>query len=80
MIIGPNPAANSFTIYFNSHAKAPATISVFDELGHHIWNNTYSSTLDVMEDIDCSHWGNGIYFVKAEQGGKIYSMKILVQQ
>jgi hypothetical protein len=80
MVIGPNPAAASFTIYFTSHQKSPAAISVCDELGHVLWNQQYKIPLDVLEEIDCSQWSNGFYFVKAEQNGKIYGRKILVQQ
>lgn len=80
LIIDPNPALNSFSIYFASHPEYPATLSVYDELGHVLWSRQYDNPLDVSEEIDCSNWANGFYFVKAEQGGNICGRKILVQQ
>ncbi|HYV92942.1 MAG TPA: sulfatase-like hydrolase/transferase [Chitinophagales bacterium] len=80
MAMGPNPAAETFTIYFTSHQKSPVLMSICDELGHVLWRQQYSISLDVMEEIDCSKWGNGLYLVKAEQDGRTYGRKILVQQ
>ena len=75
----PNPASSSFSFYFTSHVKAPATIGIYDELGNLYWNNTWQSTLDVLEEIDCSNWSNGFYMIKVQQGTHVFGRKILIQ-
>jgi hypothetical protein len=57
-----------------------AAMRICDSLGRCNWSQLYSSTIDVSEEIDCCGWSNGFYFVKVEKGGKIYGMKILIQQ
>ncbi len=78
--ISPNPAAGFFSIYFTSHIKSPAVIGITSELGNVLWSNQYSVPLDIMEEIDCSKWSNGFYYIKAVQDGKTYGRKILISQ
>ena len=80
MIIGPNPAVKSFSISYNGQNESPLIISVYDELGHQKWSRLYEDPVGVMDEIDCHSWSNGFYFVKAEQGEKIFGQKILIQE
>lgn len=80
LAIGPNPAANSFTVYFNSHKNDRTFISVIDELGRIIWKKSYDHSIEVLEEMDCTFWNTGVYLVKADQEGKSYSLKMLISR
>lgn len=80
MIISPNPALHSFTIYFTSYEESPVAIMVYDELGHQMWSRSYEYPPGAPEEINCLSWSNGFYLVKVEQEGKVLARKVLIQE
>jgi hypothetical protein len=71
--MAPNPASQFFNV--SNHSAHKSSISVFNSEGKILKSLNLNS--EEREQIDCSTWPNGAYFVKVVSEGK-YGMKHIV--
>ena len=73
-VVNPNPASQYF--YITNQSTQKSVISIFDAHGKRLQN--ISLGISETEQIDCSRYPNGVYFVKIDCGGKSGLKRILV--
>jgi hypothetical protein len=69
--IFPNPAQNNFNIEFTKSVNG--TVKVLDLSGKLVLNTNINS---MNETVDCSNLNNGLYIVKIEANGIVYTQKL----
>lgn len=74
-IVSPNPAINTFNIHHNYGPKA--VVEIFNVLGKSVAK--INSGAENTFSIDCTKWGNGYYFCRLYNDGKIEkTLKLVV--
>ena len=70
----PNPVTNILTIMGKDLNSANATVTVTDVLGKQIYSAAHNAAA---MQVDMSGYNNGIYFIKIEANGTLFTQKIL---
>ena len=68
----PNPVQNRLTLIYASSVSPEAKVEVYNALGQLVFQSTISTN-----EIDCSNFNNGFYFVKVTSNGKSTTKKII---
>ncbi len=72
--IYPNPVANGkFGIVFSKNFEQNVSVSVFDVTGKKVFENNFSEILDNQILIDLNEKNHGIFFVKIETSGWVFT-------
>ena len=71
--IYPNPATNNFTINLGNDEKA--NIQLFNIVGQQVYSETITGTAQV----NVSNLNSGVYMLKINQNGKVYTTKVIVK-
>lgn len=74
--IFPNPSNGHFQLNISNISAAKPTIEIYNTTGQKVYAATIT---EQQNEIDISGLSKGIYFVKINDGAKIYSKKIIVQ-
>ncbi len=75
--IFPNPSNKIINIHFDIPSNQRMEIKIFDTLGRIVWeNNLYESESNFRQKIEIER--NGIYFVSAQVGNKLFSERVLI--
>lgn len=75
----PNPNSGMFTVKFNATYSNDVTIEVFDLRGRTIYSKVFSDTgLEFNQTIDLRNAQSGIYLVKAMDGTREITKKIII--
>jgi hypothetical protein len=76
----PNPSleGQNPSIAFNFSELQDITIQIVDNLGKIIYSENYEDVLNQIYELPTKHYRTGLYHVRVESGGKIYSSKLLV--
>lgn len=69
----PNPVQNRLTLMYGSSVSPEAKVEVYNALGQLV----LQSMLSKSNEIDCSNFTNGFYFVKVTSNGKSTTKKII---
>lgn len=73
MTVYPNPATNNFTVNLGNDEKA--NIQLFNIVGQQVYSETITGTAQV----NVSNLNSGIYMLKVNQNGKVYTTKVVVR-
>lgn len=71
--IYPNPATNNFTVNLGNDEKA--NIQLFNIVGQQVYSETITGTAQV----NVSNLNSGVYMLKINQNGKVYTTKVIVK-
>lgn len=71
--IYPNPATDKFTVNLGSNETA--TVQLYNIVGQQV----YSGVVTGSEDIKTNHLNSGVYMLKINQNGKVYTSKVVVK-
>lgn len=69
----PNPATNNFTVNLGNDEKAD--IQLFNIVGQMVYSETISGTAQV----NVANLHSGVYMLKVNQNGKVYTTKVVVK-
>ena len=69
----PNPATNNFTVNLGNDEKA--NIQLFNIVGQQVYGETITGTAQV----NVSNLNSGVYMLKINQNGKVYTTKVVVK-
>ena len=77
--IYPNPASHTIHISLLSNNSETATISIYNQMGQKMGDETPFETTAVNNDLslDISSFRNGVYFLKVDIDGKVVSKKFI---
>jgi len=73
--IFPNPATDNFTITFSDNTSGISTIQIFSMLGGAVYSDNKKLSASTL--INISELKEGIYFLKIQSEGKVYSKKFI---
>ena len=73
-MVYPNPVSGKLTINAENLNLANATITITNVLGKQMYNAVHSTT---NLQVDMAGYANGIYFVKLQANGKVFTQKII---
>jgi hypothetical protein len=79
--IFPNPTNGLVTIELNTLGQKTIQISVVDLLGKTVLENTF--TFDqglIKKTINLDHLNNGLYLIRLQSGGKLYTEKLVIDK
>jgi hypothetical protein len=77
--IYPNPVSNSFRITGNTGSDESALLSIYSDKGSLIYRQDVRSKGLLGTTVNLSEFPRGIYLMKLEQAGKVFSQKIILQ-
>jgi hypothetical protein len=79
--IFPNPTNGQLAVQLNTLSQKSIQISVIDLLGKTVFDNTYvfEQGLD-KETINLNHLDNGLYLIRLQSGGKLYTEKLIIDR
>ena len=69
----PNPATNNFTVNLGNDEKA--NIQLFNIVGQQVYSETITGTAQV----NVANLNSGVYMLKINQNGKVYTTKVIVK-
>lgn len=69
----PNPATNNFTVNLGNDEKA--NIQLFNIVGQQV----YSETITGSAQVNVANLNSGVYMLKINQNGKVYTTKVVVK-
>ncbi len=69
----PNPATNNFTVNLGNDEKA--NIQLFNIVGQQV----YSETITGSAQVNVANLHSGVYMLKVNQNGKVYTTKVVVK-
>jgi hypothetical protein len=75
----PNPVTSSFSISGNTGSDGPSLLSLYTEKGSLIYRQDVRSKGIPGLQISLRDFPKGIYLLKLEQAGKVFSQKIILQ-
>jgi hypothetical protein len=79
LTVYPVPASTKLNLLFNVQSASSLQLSLINEAGSSVYNNTGSVNAGVFSDaIDVSHYAAGSYVIKIQLGQKIYSRKVII--
>jgi hypothetical protein len=73
MTVYPNPATNNFTVNLGNDEKA--NIQLFNLVGQMVYNETITGSAKV----NVANLHSGVYMLKVNQNGKVYTTKVVVK-
>ena len=77
IVMAPNPATYSTTVYYELVAKDPIQVILTDAMGRELYSTTYPENKGSIE-LDISQWSRGYYTLKLIQNGEtIFSDKLI---
>ncbi len=77
----PNPTSGQVTIKFETPEKMATRVSIVDLAGKEVFTEEMPNFSGVFnKKIDLSDSNEGIYFLKIQQGAKVFTEKIIVNQ
>jgi hypothetical protein len=78
----PNPSieGENPSIAFNFSELQNINIQIVDNLGKIIYSQRFENVLNQIYELPVKDYGSGLYHVRVESGGKIYSSKLLVER
>ncbi|MBR4913416.1 MAG: T9SS type A sorting domain-containing protein [Bacteroidales bacterium] len=69
----PNPATNNFTVNLGNDEKA--NIQLFNIVGQQVYSETFTGSTNV----SVANLHSGVYMLKINQNGKVYTTKVVVK-
>ena len=78
--IYPQPATDNATIQFNENWKGATTITIINQIGNVISNETINVESNGAKKLSLSKLNNGIYFIRITNGKNIITQKLLIQK
>jgi hypothetical protein len=75
IFIFPNPASDWVKIYFNSNPLTPFQLTIWDNGGRIIQENTL---VDQTNILDINHLKDGLYFFQIRNNSEIFNRRILI--
>jgi hypothetical protein len=78
--IYPQPATNNATIQFNENWKGATTITIINQIGNVISNETINVESNGAKKLSLSKLNNGIYSIRITNGKNIITQKLLIQK
>jgi hypothetical protein len=72
--IYPNPATNNFTVNLGDNNEK-AFIQLFNIVGQQVYSETITGTTNV----NVANLNSGVYMLKINQNGKVYTTKVVVK-
>lgn len=79
VMIWPNPNGGNFNLSFNATQTGDMKVLIFNYIGQKVFEQTYTNVVgNIIQQIDTGLLASGVYVVRIEQGGKIYSKKMIV--
>jgi uncharacterized delta-60 repeat protein len=70
----PNPVSGQLNIDLNNESSVNAVVTILDVLGKQVYNAIHN---DINMTIDMSGYNNGIYFLRLQSSGNVYTKKII---
>jgi uncharacterized delta-60 repeat protein len=70
----PNPVSGQLSIDLNDASSVNAIVTITDVLGKQVYNTIHN---DINMTVDMSAYNTGIYFLKLQSSGKVYTQKII---
>ena len=79
--IFPNPTNGQLSVQLNTLSQKTIQVSIIDLLGKTIFDNTYTfeQGLD-KETIDLNHLNGGLYLIRLQSEGKLYTEKLIIDK
>ena len=77
----PNPANQSLAAYVEAPFAAPASLAIYDALGHEV-QRLPESRLQMGRnklDFDCSTLAAGSYYLRLSTGGTVKTVSVVIQ-
>jgi hypothetical protein len=78
--IYPQPATDNATIQFNEKWKGATTITIINQTGNVISNETINVESNGVKKLSLSKLNNGMYFIRIINGKNIVTQKLLIQK
>jgi hypothetical protein len=72
--IRPNPATDNFTVTLDAAGKS--NVEMFNLVGQKVYSNT---TSDASVTVNVSDFKSGVYMLKINQNGQVYTSKVVVK-
>lgn len=80
LVFSPNPSDGKFKLKFNTTEKGKTSIQIYDINGKEVYQENIKNLKGAYEkEIDISSEGQGIYFLKIQQGEKFITRKIILE-
>ena len=73
LTVYPNPATNNFTVNLGNDEKA--NIQLFNIVGQQVYSETFTGSTTV----NVANLHSGVYMLKVNQNGKVYTTKVVVK-
>ncbi len=80
VVIYPQPATDNATIQFNENWKGATTITIINQIGNVISNETVNVESNGAKKLSLSKLNNGMYFIRITNGKNIITQKLLIQK
>lgn len=77
--ISPNPNTGSFMVQFNSTTGNDIKINVHDIRGREVFNQTYTNTGLIQQNLELQNVSSGVYLVSVLDGDKKMVKKVIVE-
>jgi len=77
IIVYPNPASDQFEIKTNEDFGQINKISVVNNIGQVVYENTYEDSLSTIV-VNSDHWKSGVYFMSVNSGKRIKTFQIVI--
>jgi hypothetical protein len=79
VIIWPNPNNGTFNLSFAATTAGDMKVVIFNYIGQKVFEQTYNNVVgNYVQQINGGLLASGVYVVRIEQAGKIYSKKMIV--
>ena len=77
LIVYPNPAGESVTIYFTSPGQKKTEVKVFDMMGKEMYSDLLTTP---KASLSLLPFPNGLYFIRVATGNRIVTKKLVVSR
>lgn len=77
--INPNPSEGLFEIHIKASYAFDCHLEIVDATGKVVLAKYYSSNDEIIDKIDLTPFGSGIYLVRIEDDNKVASVKLIVE-
>lgn len=80
LMVWPNPNSGTFNLSFNALQQGDMKVLLFNSVGQKVYENLYSNVSgSYLQQINVGLLATGVYILRVEQAGKIYTKKMIVR-